>query len=138
MIYLPGHLITNYLFKPSHPNNWPNKKILNWAKNNDGKIIMTKDPKEAVKLVDCVMTDKWISMNDKSNKQKKRKLLKAYQVNSRIMNLAKSDAIFMHCLPANRGEEVTDEVIDGEQSAVWLEAKNRMYVQKSIIEWCLK
>ena len=54
------------------------------------------------------------------------------------MNLAKSDAIFMHCLPANRGEEVTDEVIDGKQSAVWLEAKNRMYVQKSIIEWCLK
>ncbi len=117
---------------------WPDKKILNWAKNNNGKIIITKDPKEAVKLVDCVMTDKWISMNDKSNKQKKRKLLKPYQVNSRIMNLAKSDAIFMHCLPANRGEEVTDEVIDGKQSAVWLEAKNRMYVQKSIIEWCLK
>ncbi len=83
------------------------------------------------------MTDKWISMGDKSNKKNKIKLLKPYQVNKKIMKLAKEDAIFMHCLPANRGEEVTDEVIDGKQSVVWLEALNRMHVQKSIIEWCL-
>ena len=83
------------------------------------------------------MTDKWISMNDKSNKKQKRKLLKPYQVNSKIMKLAKPDAIFMHCLPANRGDEVTNDVIDGKQSVVWLEALNRMHVQKSIIEWCL-
>ena len=115
----------------------PEKKILNWAKNNKGKIFITKDPKEAVNLADCVMTDKWISMGDKSNKKNKIKLLKPYQVNKKIMKLAKEDAIFMHCLPANRGEEVTDEVIDGKQSVVWLEALNRMHVQKSIIEWCL-
>ena len=69
---------------------------------------------------------------------KKRKLLKPYQVNKTIMKFAKSDAIFMHCLPANRGEEVTNEVMDSKQSAVWLEALNRIHVQKSIIQWCLK
>jgi ornithine carbamoyltransferase len=84
------------------------------------------------------MTDKWISMGDKGNKKKKKKLLKKYQVNKKIMKLAKPDAIFMHCLPANRGEEVTDEVMDGKQSVVWLEALNRIHVQKSIIQWCLK
>ena len=84
------------------------------------------------------MTDKWISMSDKVNKKKKKKLLKPYLVNKKIMKLAKPDAIFMHCLPANRGEEVTDEVMDGKQSVVWLEALNRIHVQKSIIQWCLK
>jgi len=116
----------------------PDKKILNWAKNKNKKIFITKDPKEAANMADCIMTDKWISMGDKSNKSNKKKLLKPYQVNNKIMNLAKSDAIFMHCLPANRGEEVTNEVIDGKKSAVWLEALNRMHVQKSIIEWCLE
>ena len=113
------------------------KKILKWAKNKNAKIFVTQDPQEAINLADCVMTDKWISMNDKSNKKQKRKLLKHYQVNSKIMKLAKPDAIFMHCLPANRGDEVTNDVIDGKQSVVWLEALNRMHVQKSIIEWCL-
>ena len=100
--------------------------------------MITKDPKEAINLVDCVMTDKWISMGDKINKKKKKKLLKPYQVNKKIMKLAKKDAIFMHCLPASRGEEVTNDVMDGKQSVVWLEALNRIHVQKSIIEWCLK
>ena len=77
-------------------------------------------------------------MGDKINKNKKIKALKAYQVNKKIMKSAKRDSIFMHCLPANRGEEVTNEVIDGKQSAVWLEALNRIHAQKSIIEWCLK
>ena len=113
------------------------KKILKWAKNKNAKIFVTQDPQEAINLADCVMTDKWISMNDKSNKKQKRKLLKPYQVNSKIMKLAKPDAIFMHCLPANRGDEVTNDVIDGKQSVVWLEALNRMHVQKSIIEWWL-
>ena len=116
----------------------PDKKILKWAKNKNTKIFITQDPKEAINLADCVMTDKWISMSDKSNKKQKRKLLKPYQVNSKIMKLAKPDAIFMHCLPANRGDEVTNDVIDGKQSVVWLEALNRMHVQKSIIEWCLE
>jgi len=116
----------------------PDKKIIQWAKSKKANIIITKNPKEAVNLADCVMTDKWISMSDKVNKKKKKKLLKPYQVNKKIMKLAKPDAIFMHCLPANRGEEVTDEVMDGKQSVVWLEALNRIHVQKSIIQWCLK
>ena len=116
----------------------PNKHILNWAKKNKSKISITKNPITSVKDADCVMTDKWISMNDKTNKNKKTKALKPYQVNKKIMQHAKKDSIFLHCLPANRGAEVTNEVIDGKQSAVWLGALNRIHVQKSIIEWCLK
>ncbi len=116
----------------------PNKKIMKWAKNKKAKILITEDPKEAANFADCIMTDKWISMADKSHNQRKKKLLRPYQVNKKIMKLAKADAIFMHCLPASRGEEVTDEVMDGKQSVVWLEALNRVHVQKSIIEWCLK
>ena len=84
------------------------------------------------------MTDKWISMNDKINKNIKRKKFKPYQVNKKLISNAKNESIFMHCLPASRGDEVTNEVIDGKQSAVWLEAFNRIHIQKSIIEWCLK
>ena len=116
----------------------PNKKIVKWAKNKKANILITKDPKEAAKDASAIMTDKWISMGDKVNKNQKKKLLKPYQVNKKIMKLAKTDAIFMHCLPASRGEEVTDEVIDGKKSFVWLEALNRIHVQKSIIQWCLK
>ena len=116
----------------------PDIKIFKWAKKNKAKISITKDPFEATNLADCVMTDKWISMGDKGNKKKKKKLLKPYQVNKKIMKSAKTDAIFMHCLPANRGEEVTDDVMDGKKSAVWLETLNRIHVQKSIIQWCLK
>jgi len=116
----------------------PGKKIVEWAKRKNAKILITEDPKEAINLVDCVMTDKWISMGNEINKKKKKKLLKPYQVNKKIMKLAKKDAIFMHCLPASRGEEVTNDVIDGKQSVVWLEALNRIHVQKSIIQWCLK
>jgi len=116
----------------------PNTKIVQWAKSKNAKILITKDPAEAANLADCVMTDKWISMGDKVNKNKKKKLLKPYQVNKKIMKMAKTDAIFMHCLPASREEEVTNEVMDGKQSVVWLEALNRIHIQKSIIQWCLK
>lgn len=115
----------------------PNKNILQWAKKNKGNISVTKDTIDAVSSADCVITDKWISMGDKINKKKKKKTLRLYQVNNKIMKKANKDSIFMHCLPARRGEEVTNEVIDGKQSAVWLEALNRIHIQKSIIEWCL-
>jgi len=116
----------------------PNKNILQWAKKNNGNILLTKDPIKAANSADCIMTDKWISMGDKININKKKKALKPYQVNKKIMKVANKDSIFMHCLPASRGEEVTNDVIDGKQSAVWLEALNRIHAQKSIIEWCLK
>ena len=115
----------------------PNKKILKWAKEQKGKISFFTDSKIAVNSADLIMTDKWISMGSKTDKKNKKKFFKSFQVNDKIMKLAKKDSIFMHCLPANRGEEVTDEVLDGKQSAVWQQALNRIHVQKSIIEWCL-
>ena len=115
----------------------PSKKVLSWAKKNKVKLLVTTKPYEAVKDSDCIMTDKWVSMNDKVNKKQKKKTLKPYQVNKKLMSKAKSDAIFMHCLPVGRGEEVTDEIIDGKQSVVWRQALNRVHAQKSIIKWCL-
>ena len=115
----------------------PSKKMLNWTKRNKVNLLITINPEEAVKNADCIMTDKWISMNDKVNKKSKKKILKNYQVNKKLMNKAKSDAIFMHCLPVGRGEEVTNEIIDGKQSVVWRQALNRVHAQKSIINWCL-
>ena len=91
-----------------------------------------KNINEGVKNVDCVITDTWISMGEKKIKNKKN-LLKRFQVNDKIMKLANKKAIFMHCLPAHRNEEVTDSVIDGKQSVVWKQAKNRMYVQQAIL-----
>ena len=115
----------------------PGKKILGWAKKNNVNLLITQKPDEAVKNSDCVMTDKWVSMNDKVNKKTKKKVLKSFQVNKKLMKKANSNAIFMHCLPVGRGEEVTDEVIDGKQSVVWRQALNRVHAQKSIIKWCL-
>ena len=127
-----------FKFKIGCPDKYkPSKNILVWAKKNKASITVTKNPGDAVKDADCIMTDKWVSMNDKEDKKKKKKMLKPYQVNKKIMRLAKSDAIFMHCLPVSRGEEATDEVIDGKQSVVWTQALNRIHAQKSIINWCL-
>ena len=115
----------------------PNKKILKWANKNKVKLTITNKPEDAAKDSDCIMTDKWVSMNDKVNKKIKKKNLNSYQVNKKLMKKAKPDAIFMHCLPVGRGEEVTNEVIDGKQSVVWTQALNRVHAQKSIINWCL-
>ena len=117
---------------------YPNSAIVKMAKKNKCKLLITDDPIKAAKDSDCVMTDKWISMGDKVDKNKKKRILKKYQVNKKIMKAAKSDAIFMHCLPASREEEVTSEVMDGKQSVVWLQAFNRIHAQKGIIEWCIK
>jgi len=128
----------NFNLKIGCPDKYkPSKNIMAWAKKNKANIVITKKPNEAVKNVDCVMTDKWVSMNDKVDKNKKKRILKNFQVNKKIMKLAKSDAIFMHCLPVGRGEEATDEIVDGKQSVVWTQALNRVHAQKSIINWCL-
>ena len=116
----------------------PNKEIIKLAKQNKCDFLITEDPYEAVENADCVMTDKWISMSDKGDKKKKKKILKKFQVNKKIMKYAKKDSIFMHCLPASREEEVTSDIMDGKQSVVWLQAFNRIHAQKSIIEWCMK
>ena len=115
----------------------PKKEVMAWAKKNKANVFVSQNPFDAVKDADCVMTDKWVSMNDKVNKKLKKKALQKYQVNKKLMSKAKSDAIFMHCLPVGRGEEVTNEIIDGKQSVVWTQALNRVHIQKSIIIWCI-
>jgi ornithine carbamoyltransferase len=94
-----------------------------------------------VKGADCVVTDTWVSMGDEDPQSpsaaRRHNLLRGYQVDKRLMEVAKKDAIFMHCLPAHRGEEVTAEVIDGPQSVVFDEAENRLHAQKGILAWCL-
>jgi ornithine carbamoyltransferase len=106
-----------------------------WAAGS-GLVHFTTDARAAVEGVDCVVSDAWVSMGD-DNATKRHNLLKPYQVNGALMKLAKKDAIFMHCLPAHRGEEVTDEVIDGPQSVVFDEAENRLHAQKAILAWSL-
>jgi ornithine carbamoyltransferase len=114
----------------------PDQKALAWAKQNGAKISVSTDPHEAVTNADCVMTDTWVSMNDEDAADR-HNLLAAYQVNDKLMAGADKDAIFMHCLPAHRGEEVTASVIDGPKSVVFDEAENRLHAQKAILRWCL-
>jgi len=96
-------------------------------------VEFVDDPVKAVSGADVVYTDVWVSMGDEAEADSRRKLLRGYQVNPSLMRHAKKDAVFMHCLPAHRGEEVVDEVIDSKQSVVWQEAENRMHVQKAIL-----
>ena len=113
----------------------PKKPLLDWIKSSGAAIRIVRDPERAVKDADCVVTDTWVSMGDKEGEHR-HNVLKPYQVNAKLMSLAKPDALFMHCLPAHRGEEVTDEVIDGPQSVVFDEAENRLHAQKGILAWC--
>ncbi len=114
----------------------PSAEVLAWAKSEKGRVSLTTDPREAVDGADCVVTDTWVSMNDSAS-ESRHNLLRAYQVDDALMSCADKDAIFMHCLPAHRGEEVTESVIDGPQSVVWDEAENRLHAQKGILAWCL-
>jgi ornithine carbamoyltransferase len=114
----------------------PKKRVLDWILASGAAIVIGHDAEQAVTGADCVVTDTWVSMGDKES-ERRHNLLRPYQVNARLMAKAKHDAIFMHCLPAHRGEEVTDEVIDGPQSVVFDEAENRLHAQKGILAWCL-
>ena len=112
----------------------PNKSLLSWAKKNKGKIKIFNDSKKAANNCDVIFTDKVVSMNDKVNKLKKLNDFKKFQVNLKVMNCAKKNSIFLHCLP--RGAEVSNEVFLGKKSKVWQQALNRIYVQKSILLYC--
>lgn len=114
----------------------PSERVLSWAAREGGRILVTTNPTEAVTGADCVVTDTWVSMNHRDPAER-HGMLAPYRVDERLMALAKPEAIFMHCLPAHRGEEVTAEVIDGARSVVWDEAENRLHVQKAILLWCL-
>ena len=116
----------------------PPADLLDWAREQNGRVLVTQDVEAAVEGADCVVTDTWVSMGDETgDSQQRHDLLRPYRVDDRLMARAKPDAIFMHCLPAHRGDEVTASVIDGPRSVVWDEAENRLHAQKGILYWCL-
>jgi ornithine carbamoyltransferase len=120
------------------PDNFPpNEKLLTKAckiaKQNKCEVNLTPNPKAAVKDCDVIYTDVWVSMGDEAEKAKREQLFQPYQVNRELVNEAKDDCIIMHCLPAHRGFEITDEVMDSSQSVVFDQAENRLHAQKAII-----
>jgi ornithine carbamoyltransferase len=114
----------------------PEQEVLDWARREGGRVTLTTSPQAAVAGADCVVTDTWVSMGAEASVNR-HNLLAPYRVDERLMAEAKPDAIFMHCLPVHRGEEVTAAVIDGPQSVVWDEAENRLHAQKGILAWCV-
>jgi len=114
----------------------PHEDVIAWAEERQARVKVFDDPKEAVGGADAVMTDVWVSMGD-AEPERRRDLLAPYQVNDGLMAAAEPRALFLHCLPAHRDEEVTASVIDGPQSAVFDQAENRLHAQKGILAWCL-
>jgi len=135
--------LLGFEFRISSPETMlPAAEIMRWAEAHGGNAKIYSDMHVALKNSDCIVTDCWLSMGQEENlgetaTRKKTEDLKPFQVNEDVMRLAKKDAIFMHCLPAHRGEEVTASVIDGPQSAIWDEAENRLHAQKAVMLWCL-
>jgi len=116
----------------------PDPEFVGLARRAGRQVIIERDPARAVEGADLVVTDTWVSMHDsQSAKERRHNLLRGYQVNEALMARAKPDALFMHCLPAHREEEVTSAVMDGPASVVWDEAENRLHAQKAIMRWCL-
>jgi ornithine carbamoyltransferase len=117
----------------------PPAEVVAWARRSGAKVTVTSEVERAVTGAHGVVTDVWVSMGDEAEDKAKvrHNLLRSYQVDERVMRMAREDAIFMHCLPAHRGEEVSAGVIDGPQSVVWDEAENRLHAQKGILAWCL-
>ena len=114
----------------------PEKEFLDWARREKAAVSLTTDPVKAVRGADCVVTDTWVSMGQ-SDAARRKQLLKPYAVDANLMSKAADGAIFMHCLPAYRGHEVTVDVLEGPQSVVFDEAENRLHAQKAILAWCL-
>ena len=116
----------------------PETEAMGYARSNGSTVEIERDASKAVKDADLIVTDTWLSMHDdQAARARRHNLLRPYQVNSELMKLASKDAIFMHCLPAHREEEVTSQVMDGANSVVFDEAENRLHVQKAIMQWCL-
>ena len=117
----------------------PDRKVIERAQQNGVKISIEHDPTIAIKGADLVVTDTWISMHDlQSARERRHNQLRPYQVNKELLSHAKSDALFMHCLPAHRDEEATSDVMDGKNSVIFDEAENRLHIQKAIMRWCLR
>ena len=117
----------------------PDSKVIERAQQNGTKISIEHNPTLAIKDADLVVTDTWISMHDlQSARERRHNQLRPYQVNRELLSHAKSNALFMHCLPAHRDEEATSEVMDGKHSVIFDEAENRLHIQKAIMRWCLE
>lgn len=114
----------------------PTAELIAWARNEGARVTVTRSAQDAAEGADCIVTDCWVSMGDE-DAGRRHNLLQPYQVNAKLMRLADPKAIFMHCLPAHRGEEVTDDVMDGPQSVVFDEAENRLHAQKGVLAFCL-
>ncbi len=113
----------------------PPAEVVAWARKEGARVVLTEHPEEAVAGADCVVTDTWVSMGCEADSR--HNLLAPFRVDDRLMARARPDAIFMHCLPAHREDEVTGSVLDGPQSVVWDEAENRLHAQKGILTWCM-
>jgi len=120
----------------------PDERVIKWAEENaaqsGGSFELTHDPVKAVKDADVIYTDVWASMGQEAEADERRKVFRPFQVNKELVKHAKPDFIFMHCLPAHRGEEVTDDVIDGPNSVVWDQAENRLHAQKALMALIMK
>lgn len=117
----------------------PEAEFVELARSKGSKVVIERDPVVAVQGADLVVTDTWISMHDsQSAKERRHNLLRPYQVNEALMAKAKPDALFMHCLPAHRGEEATSAVMDSPQSVIFDEAENRLHAQKAVMQWCFE
>ena len=133
--WIQASKIFNFNLKISSPEGYkPKENLLNISKD---KVIIFDDPYEAAKNSDVIITDVWASMGDEKELNKRERDFSSWQVNKKMMSLAKKNCIFMHCLPAHRNKEVTSEVIDGNQSVVWDEAENRLHTQKALMEYML-
>ena len=137
-LHAAGQFGFNFTFSGPERLN-PKPKFLEFAKSKNILVTINPDPEEAIQNADLIMTDTWNSMHNQkgSNYQSRQKELMPFQVNEKLMSRSKDEALFMHCLPAYRGKEVTSDVIDGPKSVVFDQAENRMHIQKSILEWCI-
>jgi ornithine carbamoyltransferase len=108
------------------------KRAIEYANESGGQVLIVRDPIEAAKDADVIYTDVWVSMGQENEREKRIRDLRKYQVNSDLISYAKSNFIFMHCLPAHRGEEVTEDVIESKNSAVWIQAENRLHTAKAV------
>jgi len=117
----------------------PDSKVMGWALGQlkESRIVITHDPMEAVKGADVINTDVWASMGQEAEAEKRKTLFAPYQINERLLSNAASNAIVLHCLPAHREEEITEEVLEGPRSVVWEQAENKMHVHKAILEWAM-
>ena len=114
----------------------PDPEVLEWARERQARVRVVEDPAEAAADADAILTDVWLSMGD-GEADRRRRLLEPYRIDDALMARARPDAMFMHCLPAHRGEEVSASVIDGPRSVVFDQAENRLHAQKGILAWCL-